>query len=181
VLNPLYTSGTLTKVGEQAVPNWGSNGEGQTLFQQQFTAHPNINAVLTANDNLAQQVVTVLKGEKIPAKKIPTTGQDASLTGLQNILDGYQCMTVYKPIYEEAQASVALALYLRAGQTPPSSLINGQSDDQTGTPVPSVLLTPISVTTANMASTVVKDAAVNTSQLCAGSFATLCTAAGIHG
>ena len=36
-------------------------------------------------------------------------------------------MTVYKPIYQEAQASVALALYLRAGQTPPSALHQRQT------------------------------------------------------
>ena len=55
----------------------------------------------------------------------PITGQDATLTGLQNIISGYQCGTVYKPIYLEAQAAVALAMYLRAGVTPPTTLVNG--------------------------------------------------------
>ena len=181
VLNPLYADHTLSKVGESPIANWGSNGEGQTFFQQQYTAHPTINAVLTANDNLASQAITVLKAQKIPPKSVATTGQDASTSGLQNILAGYQCMTVYKPIYAEAQAAAALALYLRAGQTPPSSVLNGQSDDQTGTPVASVLLTPVSVTSTNMNSTVVKDGFVSASTLCAGSFASLCSAAGISG
>jgi D-xylose transport system substrate-binding protein len=179
VLNPLYANHTLTKVGESAIANWGSNGEGQTFFQQQYTAHSNINAVLTANDNLGGQVVTVLKADKVPPKSVATTGQDASTTGLQNILAGYQCMTVYKPIYEEAQAAVALALNVRAGQTPPAALINAQSNDQTATPVPSLLLTPISVTTANMKATVIKDGFVSPSTLCAGSYASACAAAGI--
>jgi D-xylose transport system substrate-binding protein len=180
VLSPLYSAHTLTKVGESSIANWGANGEGQTFFQQQFTAHTNINAVLTANDNLAGQVITVLKAGRVPPKKVPTTGQDASTTGLQNILAGYQCMTVYKPIYQEAQASVALAIYLRAGQTPPSALINGQSNDQTSALVPSILLTPTSVTAANMASTVIKDGFATASTLCAGSFAATCKAAGIN-
>ncbi len=73
-------------------------------------------------------------------KTFPTTGQDATLTGLENVLSGYQCGTVYKPIYLEAQSAVALALYLRAGKTPPSSLANGKTQDTTANvSVPSVL------------------------------------------
>ena len=52
----------------------------------------------------------------VPAKKFPMTGQDASPTGLQNILKGYQCGTVYKPISAEAQVAAAIAMYLNAGE-----------------------------------------------------------------
>ena len=110
----------------------------------------------------------------------PTTGQDATLTGLQNILTGYQCGTVYKPIYKEAQAAVALAVYLRAGKTPPSSLLNGTTEDiNEHKPVPSVLLQPTWVTTKNMASTVIKDNFVPASQLCTGAYTAACKKAGI--
>ncbi|MGH9059066.1 MAG: sugar ABC transporter substrate-binding protein, partial [Acidimicrobiales bacterium] len=99
VLNPLYSAKTFTKVGEQAVPDWDAQ-QALTIFQQQYQAHKNINAVLTANDQLAGSVISVLKTLNVAPKKVPTTGQDASLVGLQNILAGYQCMTVYKPIYQ---------------------------------------------------------------------------------
>ena len=39
---------------------------------------------------------------------------------MENILQGYQCGSVYKPIYLEAQDAVALATILRAGKTPPA-------------------------------------------------------------
>jgi D-xylose transport system substrate-binding protein len=108
------------------------------------------------------------------------TGQDATLVGLQNILTGYQCGTVYKPVYEEAQAAVALAMYLRDNKTPPAALVNSTVTDTTSsTKVPSVLLTPLWVTTDNMASTVVADQFVPAQQLCAGSYAAACNAAGI--
>jgi D-xylose transport system substrate-binding protein len=178
VLKPKFDSGAYTKVGEPA-GTWDSQ-QALTNFQQQFTAHPNINAVVTANDTLANSVISVLKTTQVPAKTIPTTGQDASLIGLQNILAEYQCMTVYKPIYMEAQAAAAIALYVRAGQKPPKSLLNGSTNNQQ-TDVPSTLLTPVSVTTANMNDTVVKDKFVSPSDLCAGSFAAACTAAGISG
>jgi D-xylose transport system substrate-binding protein len=178
VLKRQYDSDAYVKVGEPA-GTWDSQ-QALTNFQQQFTAHPNINAVVTANDTLANSVISVLKTDQVPAKTIPTTGQDATLVGLQNILAGYQCMSVYKPIYMEAQAAAAVALFVRAGQTPPGSLVNGATSNQQ-TDVPSVLLTPVSVTTANMNDTVVKDQFVSPSDLCAGSFAAACAAAGISG
>jgi D-xylose transport system substrate-binding protein len=178
VLQPKFDDGSYVKVGEPA-GTW-TPSVAATTFEQQFTAHPNINAVVTPNDDNANAVIAVLQRDKIPAKTFPTTGQDASLSGLQNILKGYQCGTVYKPIYLEAQGAAAVALYLRAGQTPPSSLVNGKTADSTaGTDVPSVLLTPVWVTTANMNSTVVKDGAVQKAQLCVAAVASACTAAGI--
>ena len=95
---------------------------------------------------------------------------------------GYQCGTVYKPIYLEAEAAAALAMYMRAHKTPPATLVNGSTNDTKASPpaaVPSVLLTPKWVTTANMESTVVADQAVKVAQLCVGTYATLCTTYGI--
>jgi D-xylose transport system substrate-binding protein len=151
-------------------------------FQQQYTAHPNINAALIPNDENGAPIIHYLQGKGIKAKTFPTTGQDATLTGLQNILTGYQCGTVYKPIYLEAQAAAALAMYARAGDTPPSGLVNGSTQDSTShTAVASVLLTPEWVTPANMSSTVIADKFVPASQLCTGKYAAACTAAGISG
>jgi D-xylose transport system substrate-binding protein len=178
VLKPKFDSGTYVKVGEPA-GTW-TPSVAQTTFAQQYTAHPNINAVVTPNDDNANAVIAYLQSKQIPAKTFPTTGQDASLSGLQNVLKGYQCGTVYKPIYLEAQAAAAEAIYLRAGKTPPSALTNGTTWDTTANAdVTSILLTPAWVTTQNMASTVVKDSAVKASDLCIAAVARSCTAAGI--
>ena len=120
--------------------------------------------MLTPNDENAAPIITYLQRVGIKAKTFPVTGQDATLVGLQNILSGYQCGTVYKPIYIEAQAAVALAMFLRAGKTPPSALVNGSiTDSQEHVAVPSVLGTPEWVTTSNMNSTVIADNFVNRS------------------
>jgi len=178
VLDPKFTDGSYVKVGEPA-GTW-TPSVAATTFQQQQTAHKNINAVVTPNDDNANAVISVLKSNKTPAKTFPTTGQDASLPGLQNILTGYQCGTVYKPIYLEAQAAAALALYLRAGVTPPPTLVNAKTtDSEIGKDIASVYTTPIWVTSENMNDTVVKDGAVTTEKLCAGAVASACTAAGI--
>jgi D-xylose transport system substrate-binding protein len=179
VLAPLFKNGSYVKVGEPA-GTWDPP-TAQTTFQQQWTAHPNINAVITPNDDNANAVISALKSKNIPPNTFPTTGQDASPSGLQNILKGYQCGTVYKPIYEEAQAAAALALFLRAGLTPPTSLVNSQTMDSTlGQNVKSVYTVPEWVTKANMANTVVKDGAIKVSDLCAGSLASACASAGIQ-
>jgi D-xylose transport system substrate-binding protein len=178
VLKPHFDSGEFVKVGEPA-GTW-TPSVAQTTFTQQYTAHPNINAVVTPNDDNANAVIAYLQSNGIKPMTFPTTGQDASLPGLQNILKGYQCGTVYKPIYLEAQAAAAIALYLRAGQTPPAALQNGTTQDsQANASVPSVLLTPIWVTTQNMESTVVKDTFRKASDICISAIAAACTAAGI--
>ena len=179
VLAPKFADGTYKKVGEPT-GTWDPP-TAQTLFEQQYTAHPNINAVVTPNDSNAAAVIAALKNKKIPPKTFPTTGQDAGLEGLQNILAGYQCGTVYKPYFLEAQAAAALALYLRAGQTPPSTLVNSTTKDSTiGANVKSVYTPPTWVTVDNMNDTVVKDGTVTAKQLCSGGFQSDCAAAGIQ-
>jgi len=175
------TANGATLVGDQVAPGW-DNSKGQTIFQQQYTAHPEINATIEANDGLANAVVTVLKQKGVPANKVPTTGQDASLGGIENVLTGYQCGTVYKPIYLEAQDAVALATILRAGLTPPAALVNSTTSPASGKPgstQPASLLTPYWVDKTKVASTVVKDNFVDKATLCQAVTAAVCSANGI--
>jgi len=100
---------------------------------------------------------------------------------MQNILEGYQCGSVYKPVYLEAQAAVALATFLRAGVTPPSDLVNSTTTDPANSAVtePATLLTATWVNASNMASTVIKDAFVSASDLCAAVGTKVCISNGI--
>jgi D-xylose transport system substrate-binding protein len=181
VLAPKFASGGGWKDVSNPAGTWDPP-TALSEFQQQFTAHPNINAALIPNDENGAPIIHYLQSKGVKAHTFPTTGQDATLTGLQNILSGYQCGTAYKPIYLEAQAAAALAMYVRAGVAPPSTLLNGTTTDpSTKTTVQSVLLTPEWVTTANMNSTVIADKFVPASQLCTGAYAKECTAAGISG
>jgi D-xylose transport system substrate-binding protein len=178
VLKPYFKSGKYVDVVNTA-DTWDAP-TAETEFQEAYTAHPNINGAVIPNDESGTPIITYLQSLKVPANTFPTTGQDATASGLDNILSGYQCGTVYKPIFLEAEASAALALYLRAGQKPPSNLANGKTADTTAhTQVPSVLLKPEWVTTKNMNATIIKDNFVPASQLCAGTYAADCTAAGI--
>lgn len=172
VLNPKYASG-WKKVGDQSVPDW-DNAKAVTIFEQLLTAAGGkVDGVLAANDGLGNSAITVLKKNGL---QVPVTGQDATVGGLQNILAGDQCMTVYKPIKDEANGLVTLAL----------ALLNKQNAQTTGTvkdtqgnrDVPSVLLTPKAIT-KDTVKDVVSDGFVTKAELCTGKFVALCTAAGI--
>jgi D-xylose transport system substrate-binding protein len=169
-----------TLVGENFAPGW-DNTKGGTIFQQEYTAHPSINATIEANDGLANSVITVLKAAGVKPNSVPTTGQDATAQGMAWILEGYQCGSVYKAVYKEAQDSVALATILLAGQTPPPALLNGTTVDPANSSItePASLLTPVWVTKANIESTVVKDGFDTASAICTIAGASACSAAGI--
>ncbi len=178
VLKPDFESKKFVDAGQP--PGTWDPATARTTFEGQYTAHHDINAVVTPNDDTANAVISYLKTIKVPPNTFPTTGQDATLTGLENVLSGYQCGTVYKPIYLEAQAAAALALYLRAGEKPPADLVNGSTmDSKEKKEVASVLLKPIWVTPKNMAATVVKDNFVKASELCSGDMTKACKADGI--
>ncbi|ROT34227.1 sugar ABC transporter substrate-binding protein [Micromonospora sp. HM5-17] len=175
VLKAKYDSGEYVKGPDQWVPGW-DNTQAGTIFEQMLTQQSGkIDGVLAANDGLGNAVISVLKKNKLNGK-IPVTGQDATVQGLQNILAGDQCMTVYKAVKQEADAAAELAIALARGERKQT----GQTvrDPETGRDVPSVLLDPKAIYKENVKD-VVADGYVTKDELCAGSFATLCAQAGI--
>lgn len=176
VLDPLYASGKLKKGPNQAVPDW-DNQNALTIFEQMLQKTNNkIDGVLAANDGLGNSVISAVKSRKL--KPRPVTGQDATLQGIQNIISGDQCMTVYKAIKAEADAASKLAIALSKGTQPPAGLVNGTSEDG-ARKVPSVLLTPVAVTKDNIKDTVLADDFLKRDDICTGKFAAACTKAGI--
>jgi D-xylose transport system substrate-binding protein len=164
------------KVADQSVPDW-DNQQAGTIFEQMYTkANGKIDGVLAANDGLGNAAIAILKKNHANSE-VPVTGQDATVQGLQNILNGDQCMTVYKAIKKEADAAAKLAIGLAKGeqQTAPNTL----KDPESGKDVPSVLLQPVPITKDNV-NDVVADGYVKKSELCAGSFASKCSSAGVQ-
>jgi D-xylose transport system substrate-binding protein len=158
------------------VPGW-DNQQAATIFEQMYTqADGDIQGVLAANDGLANSVIGVLERNDA-AGDVPVTGQDATVEGLQNILAGNQCMTVYKPIADEANAMAALAVALINGEEGETT---GEVEDvEGGRQVPSVLLEPVSIFRDNVKD-VVDDGFVTAEDLCTGEFATACEELGIE-
>ncbi|WRL61995.1 substrate-binding domain-containing protein [Blastococcus brunescens] len=173
VLDPMDN---YTQVAEQAVPEW-DNQQAATIFEQMYTqAGGDIQGVLAANDGLANAVISIL-GRNNVAGTVPVTGQDATAEGLQNILAGRQCMTVYKPIQDEAQALADLAVALVNGETPE---VDGEVEDtEADRMVPAVLLDPVSIFRENV-SQVIEDGYQTAEDVCTGEYAAACTELGIQ-
>jgi len=120
-------------------------------------------------------VISILEKNQ-RAGQVPVTGQDATVEGLQNILAGTQCMTVYKSATEEAGALADAAIALATGQ--PVNTTATSRDDTGKRDVPSVLLEPKAITKQNV-NVVFDDGGQSKAEVCAGQFAPMCTAAGI--
>ncbi|ORB31945.1 sugar ABC transporter substrate-binding protein [Mycolicibacterium parafortuitum] len=166
---------SITIVGEQAVPDW-DNDQAVTIFEQLYTAADGrVDGVYAANDGLAGSVISILEKNR-RAGQVPVTGQDATVEGLQNILAGTQCMTVYKSATEEANALADVAIALANGEEPTTTATS--RDDTGNRDVPSVLLTPKSITKDNI-NVVFDDGGQAKDEVCAGQFAQMCSAAGM--
>lgn len=164
-----------TVVGEQAVPDW-DNEEAATIFQQLYTAADGqVDGVLAANDGLGGAAISILEANGQDGK-VPVTGQDATVEGLQNVLAGTQCMTVYKSATQEAEALAEVAIALANGEDAETTGTTVDSSDDSE--VPSILLEPQAITKDNVAD-VIEDGGQKAEDVCTGEFADLCAEAGI--
>ena len=147
---------------------WDADKSG-TNFEQAYTAlKGDVDAVWVANDANAASVIAILDKN---GKKVPVSGQDASIAGLQNILLGKQTGTVYKPFQLEADEAGKLAVSLLQGQKPKApSEVNG---------VPFFNETPILVTDAEGIKKVISDGNATAADICKGDVAAACDKAGI--
>jgi D-xylose transport system substrate-binding protein len=174
VINEKFDSGEWTEVADQSVPDW-DNQKALTIFEQMLQkANNKIDGVLAANDGLGNAAISALKQRKLP--QIPVTGQDATLQGIQNIVNGDQCMTVYKAIKKEADAAAELAIALAKGEKPTTateSINNGSKD------VPSVFLEPVAVTKDNIKEYLGEPDFPKQEDICAGKLAAKCKDIGL--
>src|SRR4051794_2214530 len=173
VLKPLYDQNKLTKAADQSVPDW-DNQKALTIFEQMLQKTGNkIDGVLAANDGLGNAAISALKQRKLD--QIPVTGQDATLQGIQNIVNGDQCMTVYKAIKKEADAAAKIAIALIKGETPDVSdkINNGKKD------IPADFESPVAVTKDNIKDYLGEPDFPKKEDICAGKLASKCKDVGL--
>jgi D-xylose transport system substrate-binding protein len=163
-----------TLVGDQT-GNWDAPTAGR-VFDTMLGKNPNIKAVMVANDTMAGAVITDLTRQHLNGK-VAVSGQDASAAGLQEIMAGNQCFSIYKPSSAEAGPAIDAITDLINGTPPP---VNAQTKDpMTGKEVPSILATPTVITQANV-SLPINDQYTPKSTVCIGSYAALCTKFGVN-
>jgi D-xylose transport system substrate-binding protein len=168
VLNPLFKSGKLTKGPQQFVPLWLATNA-QPIFEQMLLKTNNkIDGAIAANDGIAGAVIAALKAKKL--NPIALSGQDATVQGVQNIISGWQTMTVYKFVPLEANAAAAAAVALLKHQKVPG--VNGFRKNGSKKE-PTVQIPVVSITKANY-TRLFKDKFLKKSDVCVGEFAQFC-------
>jgi len=155
-----------------AEPDGKWDGEhSATVFEQALTAAGGkVDGVWAANDTNAGGVITILDKNGL-AGKVPVSGQDASVAGLQNILLGFQTGTVYKPYQVEAAAAAELAIALLKGESPS---VDKKLDDGT----PFIATTPIDVRRGDVQQ-VIDDGNASYDEICAGDVKAACDEVGL--
>ncbi|WP_375432802.1 sugar ABC transporter substrate-binding protein [uncultured Friedmanniella sp.] len=167
-------------VADQAVPKW-NNDEGGRLFEQIYTKQDGkVDAVAAANDGLGGAVVSVLTRNGLQGK-VPVSGQDATDEGLQRILLGTQCNTVYKAVQKEVDAASQLGILLAKGDVAGADALATQTfdDPKAGSSKKAILLDPVGITKDNVKS-VIDDGYTTSAKVCTtAALKKACTAAGI--
>ncbi len=159
-------------------PEWSATNA-QNEMQQAITAigKDGFAGVYAANDDTGGGAIAAMKSAGINPAERPTTGQDATVAGLQRILVGQQYMTVYKAVKPEATASAEFAVAFAEGEEGPQNKINAHLDNET-TKVPSVLYDPEAITKDNV-NVVIEDEYVSAGEVCTGPYVKACEEAGI--
>jgi D-xylose transport system substrate-binding protein len=171
-LEPAFKSGRL-KLGYSADTPQFTPATAQTEMEQALTKlNNNVQAVLSPNDGIAGGVIAALKTQHL-AGKVLVTGQDATAAGLQDILEGTQSMTVFKPIKQEAGVAAQVAVGLAKGDAGIVAQVAKTKVSNSFMQVPSVLLEPTVITKSNEA-VVVDDGGGTWAAICAGIPASLC-------
>jgi D-xylose transport system substrate-binding protein len=167
VLDPLQQQGKLKIVAEAVVKKWDAS-QAATYFNGAVSdAKNNFQGIVAANDDIANAVIGVLKQQGLDGR-IPITGQDSQVEGLQNVITGKQSMTVFKNIAIEANATAQLAAALASKANPSTTGLKLTSfDDGTGRKIQALLLPPEVITQANVED-VVKAKALTAAEICKG-------------
>ena len=168
ILNPLFKSGKIAKGPQQFVPLWLATNAGPIYSQMLVRTNNKIDGAIAANDNIAGAVVAVEKAKKL--QPIALSGQDATAQGVQNIISGWQTMTVYKYVPLEVGGATKAAIALLHGKKVPG--ING-SRPNGSYKEPMISFPVTSITKANY-TRLFKDGWLKRSEVCNGQYTKYC-------
>lgn len=151
-------------------PDWSPDKALEWVAGQLTQFAGRVDAVAAANDGTAGGAISAMKEaglNPIP----PVTGQDAELAAVQRIISGDQYMTVYKDIGRQASVAAELAVQVDKGQQPTmSTRIAG---------IPSILLTPVAVTKADVSAVLIEGGIYTTQEICVQPYRRACIEAGL--
>ncbi len=152
VLQPAIDKKDIKIVADNFITDWKPE-EALRMAENALTQNDDVQAFVVSNDGMAGGVISALAKRGL-AGKVLVTGQDAGLEALQNIAEGKQTMTVYKPIIPLANTAVEAAIKLaKKEKLDTKPFMNDAIKKEIG----AILLEVTSVDKANLMETVIKD------------------------
>ena len=147
ILKPLVDSKAITIVAEEFTDSWKAENA-QTEMENILTAHPDIQAVLSENDNMATGVTAALNGNT--DGKVKIGAQDGDTFALNRVALGTQVVSVWKDSIELGTAAGKAALELC--KNPDVSKVTGAKAQKTtgGLDGFGLLLNPVPITKDNL-------------------------------
>ena len=115
VLEPHIKSGKIRIIYEKNLLEWGDMEAFMDLQEFLPSYEGKIDAILSTSDKTASGALMLLESYAIGSDYI-LTGQGASLSGCQDILEGKMTMTVYKPVNALAKLAVDKAIKISQNQ-----------------------------------------------------------------
>lgn len=154
ILEPMVKSNTITIGYNVYVEEWSLDNAHQEMknYLQLTSRVPDV--VISSSDAMSLGVINVLKEFNIPKENYPViTGQNAEIQACKDILNGYQTVTVFKSLKQEAEEAATLAMKLARNETISNvtqKTFNGEKE------VPSLLLDPVLVDKSNLKKIIVE-------------------------
>jgi D-xylose transport system substrate-binding protein len=161
VLKPYVEKGDINIVLEKHLATWNSIDAYNEIQSFMENNKIKVDAILAANDELAGGSIMALEMLQDSIDMV-ITGQDASVGGCQNILNGKQSMTVYKSIRNLAREAAQTSVKLARGENIDNAtnmVSNGTKD------IPAMLLKTVVVDKNNLRETVIADGFLKEDQL----------------
>ena len=167
VIEPFINSGKIKvpsgKISfeQTATPSWSTDTaleNMQNTLASYYSNGTKLDAVLCSSDVLSIGASQAVRSDYIGDMPI-ITGQDGDIAALRNIVDGYQSMTIYKNVNDEANVTLAIAKAILENKETDETLLSEFSvpavfDDQSYNNgvknVPSYLLAPTLIDANNL-------------------------------
>lgn len=162
VLEPFVKSGNIKSNYRVFIDKWASEDAYFEVKQYLDLSGTVPDVILASSDMLARGAIDALKTYKLEGKVL-VTGQGGELYACKNMIDGYQIITIYKPVKKLADLAAELAIKMISGENSKgilnTKINNGFSD------IPTRLLVTIPVNADNIRSTLVADGMIKEEDL----------------
>lgn len=107
-------------------PEWSTDNARANMKQllaDKYSDGTTLDAVICANDSTALGVTEAIQSDYSGSNHPIIVGQDGDVENLKNIVDGYQDMTVFKNVNDQAKVTLEICKLILSKETPSVSLL----------------------------------------------------------